>query len=715
MKTRLLSILLLLCMIVTAIPAVQASAEGSIYFSETVSAAEHALADIPEPSELPSEADRDPLYLAPSAGWAYEYDILNNIERDLIAAIREGKKSIDVSKYNIDANVINLNVVQYFSPYLSNGINVTSWYNSGKYVRLDVDYTMSENEINAHFAAVDARIAEIDAILNTASEDLDMALLLHDYLAYTGKYDYDNYINGTIPADSYRSAGILVNGVGVCQSYAYAFKYFMHRKNIECHVVSSKAMNHAWNMIKLGDSYYHIDVTWDDPTLDKLGQVKHDHFLVSDGAFRTVRGGGDKAHTVWDTPDFICSDTRYDNAYWYGINSPIYHSGAFRFYIKNNGIVRRDGSGSETEIMKLGIWPTWDGNGYWIGSFSGLWFDNGDLYYNTATEFRRIEGYTTKDVLVYKPNTENGYIFGCAVKDGVMSYVLNRDPNTKGEIYSVPLHELTKKEAIFLDKNFIALEKGESVKLTATPVNSSATTVGWYSADTTVATVSADGTVSAVGEGNTYIKAVAAGGTEAKCAVSVTDPNKVDSSEIFRDVKASAWFKEAVDHAVGNGLMNGTSKDCFEPNAPMNRAMLVTVLWRLEGSPTPEREAPFTDLKQDWYRDAVAWAYSREIVNGTTDTTFSPSKSITREQMAAILYRYSAYKGYDTTNRAELVSYPDASRISPYAVLSMSWANGTGLITGKPSNGIILLVPRGNATRAEVATILMRYFGLYNL
>ena len=115
-------------MIVTAIPAVQVSAEGSIYFSETVSAAEHALADIPEPSELPSEADRDPLYLAPSAGWAYEYDILNNIERDLIAAIREGKKSIDVSKYNIDANVINLNVVQYFSPYLSNGINVTSWY-----------------------------------------------------------------------------------------------------------------------------------------------------------------------------------------------------------------------------------------------------------------------------------------------------------------------------------------------------------------------------------------------------------------------------------------------------------------------------------------------------------------------------------------------------------------------------------------------------------
>ena len=149
--------------------------------------------------------------------------------------------------------------------------------------------------------------------------------------------------------------------------------------------------------------------------------------------------------------------------------------------------------------------------------------------------------------------------------------------------------------------------------------------------------------------------------------------------------------------------------DKFEPNTPMSRAMLVTVLWRLDGSPAPSDKAPFTDLKQAWYKDAVAWAYENGVVTGTSADKFSPNGNITREQMAAILYRYSEYKGEDTTARADVSAYPDANKVSKYARDAFAWANAEGLITGTTENGTTILAPRASATRAQVATILMRF------
>jgi len=177
----------------------------------------------------------------------------------------------------------------------------------------------------------------------------------------------------------------------------------------------------------------------------------------------------------------------------------------------------------------------------------------------------------------------------------------------------------------------------------------------------------------------------------------------------FVDVFETSWFYDAVKFAVSGGLMNGTSVTKFEPNTPMSRAMLVTVLWRLEGSPTPAGRNPFTDLKQDWYKDAVNWAYQNSIVNGTDPDKFSPNGNITREQMAAILYRYSEYKGKDVSARADISAYPDADTTHSYAKDAISWANAEGLITGSKEGNQTVLAPRASATRAQVATILMRY------
>ncbi len=178
----------------------------------------------------------------------------------------------------------------------------------------------------------------------------------------------------------------------------------------------------------------------------------------------------------------------------------------------------------------------------------------------------------------------------------------------------------------------------------------------------------------------------------------------------FKDVKAKAWYYDDVMYVYSLELMNGTFETVFEPDTAMSRAMLVTMLWRMVDSPEPEGEAPFTDLKYDWYRDAVAWAYENGIVNGITETTFEPDTSITREMTAAIFYRFAELYGYDTTvDDSVTVDLPDFGKIREYARDAARWAYSVGLITGTNNGGKVVFDPRGNATRAQVAAMLRRF------
>lgn len=175
----------------------------------------------------------------------------------------------------------------------------------------------------------------------------------------------------------------------------------------------------------------------------------------------------------------------------------------------------------------------------------------------------------------------------------------------------------------------------------------------------------------------------------------------------FVDVPADAWYAEAVQYVYENGMMSGTSETTFSPNLTTTRGMIVTILYRLENEPTVTGTTAFTDVAADqYYANAVAWAAQNGIVAGIDATTFAPNNAITREQMAAILYRYAQFKGYDVSAKADLSVYTDAASVGAYAVDAMAWANGAGLITGTSAT---TLTPAGNATRAQVATILMRF------
>jgi len=329
-----------------------------------------------------------------------------------------------------------------------------------------------------------------------------------------------------------------------------------------------------------------------------------------------------------------------------------------------------------------------------------------------------------------------------------MNTFLITDPNE--DPYTIHVVSVT------LDQTSAQISAGQTAQLTATvgPGDATNPSVNWSSSNPSVATVDENGLVTAVAAGTANIYAVADGVT-ATCTVTVpgsggrpggsggssgtpstpaapaqpvtpvqpgpeTDVNISDEEVpladlplFYEDVADTAWYRDAVAYVDHNKLMNGVSETLFAPNGETNRAMVATVLYRLENTPSVEEmENIFSDVLEGmYYTEAVTWAADAAIITGYGDDTFRPTNQITREELAAILYRYAAYKGYDTSATADLTAFADADSVGEWAVEYMQWAVGTGLIQGKDGN---MIDAKGTATRAQVATILMRFSETFN-
>ena len=191
------------------------------------------------------------------------------------------------------------------------------------------------------------------------------------------------------------------------------------------------------------------------------------------------------------------------------------------------------------------------------------------------------------------------------------------------------------------------------------------------------------------------------------------DKNPNTGANPFTDVSEKDWFYGDVMFVYENGLMLGTSKTLFSPHGTATRGMMATILWRMEGSPAPKGKNSFTDVEAGkWYADAITWTAENGIFAGYGKDKFGPDDPITREQLAAIFYRYADYKGYDLTVKGNLDKFKDADKITDYAKTAMQWAVGSGLVNGKSGN---LLDPQGTATRAEIAAMLHRFIEKYEL
>ena len=191
------------------------------------------------------------------------------------------------------------------------------------------------------------------------------------------------------------------------------------------------------------------------------------------------------------------------------------------------------------------------------------------------------------------------------------------------------------------------------------------------------------------------------------------DENPGTGVNPFTDISEKDWFYGDVMFVYENGLMLGTSKTLFSPHGTAMRGMMATILWHMEGSPVPKGKNSFTDVEAGkWYADAITWTAENDIFAGYGKDKFGPDDPITREQLAAIFYRYADYKGYDLTVKGDLDKFKDADKITDYAKTAMQWAVGSGLVKGKSGN---LLDPQGTATRAEIAAMLHRFIEKYEL
>lgn len=183
-----------------------------------------------------------------------------------------------------------------------------------------------------------------------------------------------------------------------------------------------------------------------------------------------------------------------------------------------------------------------------------------------------------------------------------------------------------------------------------------------------------------------------------------------DTGSTFSDVKDSEWYAEYVAYAYKNGLMNGITDTTFSPGTTLTRAQIAQVLYNIEGKPAATGSIPFTDASDHWAKDAITWAYNEEVVSGTSATTFSPEATATRQDVATMLYRYAVKKGYDVSSVKDITGFSDYSAVGEYARTALSWANAVGMITGDTET---TLLPTGNTQRSQMSKIISEFHQKY--
>ena len=553
---------------------------------------------------------------------AVQTQVLEKLEEALLAR----QETVDVREYHITLtpmmdvlNELNWNPELFFYDYAS-----VSWDYSTEEVST-VELYYKENYGAAQQAAYEAAVQKALQALLPDMSDLQKALVLHDWLALRIVYDYDNYKADTVPEDSYNAYGALVNGTAVCEGYARAYQVLLGRCGVDAVMVSSLGMNHGWNLVKLGGSWYHVDVTWDDPTPDTLGKANHSYFLLSDAAIRSRDSGSGDRHYGWDG-SITCSDTTFDGeAFWTAANQPLIFSDASTvWFMRSRGegtdqvlaLTSRDwASGKETEACSSrDYWPVWGENAYWIGAYSSVCSWGGWLFYNDSLH---IYAYAPNDGTFLTAMTYtggDGYIYGLAAAEDGLRYLVGKSPNEERTVHSfVP----------------------DVPELTPEPIP--------------------EPTPEPSPE------------PPPAPAPSIDNP--------FTDVSSSDYYYDAVLWAYENSVTKGTSDTAFSPAATCTRGQVVTFLYRAAGEPEPASlDNPFGDVKEtDYFYKAVLWAVEQGITNGTgvDEATgkqlFSPSQTCSYAHILTFLYR--AVTGNLTSVGAW---YDDA----------FHWARDNGLLDG---------------------------------
>ena len=557
-----------------------AEAEGSVTAPEEASVSENAVETVQQLEK--AEAELDGVYqfggaplgkTAKNGGSSFiieSYSVdgeVNGVTIDeyIYQEALKRNEEIDISAYSIPTHTL-LNVV---SAVINEHPELYFVDSSFRYItNSDTDTVMTV--FLTYNNTLDDVIfkAETKAALSTVKDgmsDLQKAIVLHDYLAVNCEYDETESENGTLPQESYSAYGALVNRTAVCQGYALAYKYLLNQAGIECYMVTSYVMEHVWNLVKLDGQYYQVDVTWDDPSRDLIGRALHAYMFCSDNVFQDdVHGHYDWRVTYGsEVVDYQATDTKYDNAFWSDINSPLvltgnnwddcyyvcYDAGAMAGKIKR--ITLSTVSNIGTDICNAGTWPMWESSEFYTSAFSGLFQNGNRLYYNDKTSIYSIDFDGANKKTEFTADTANGYIYGSALCQGKVLYSLHQTPVfSEKETVLIADVDITMEtpseipvESITVSPSTLTLEKGKAAELEAvvTPANATDKNITWTSSDESIAEVE-NGVVTAVASGECTITA-SAGDKEAVCSVSVSE----NGSE---DIIASGEYKDVFSNII---------------------------------------------------------------------------------------------------------------------------------------------------------------------
>mgnify|MGYP002537363797 CR=1 FL=1 len=343
-----------------------------------------------------------------------ELEVYNELEKRIKNALLNGETYVNISDMNINMSVISLDYYYAYSPYFSDGIDVTAWRTSdGKYVRIHIDNKMTIDETQKYFEQVDKKIEYVKNIVNDSMSDEEKALLIHDYFVSNSEYD-TTYAK-------YKACDILMDNIGVCQSYAFAYMYIMNSLGINTYFVPSSSMNHAWNIIQIGDKYYHVDCTFDDPLNEKIGAARHNYLLLSDNAITSL------GHNDWNSNGRVCDSDKYSDEYWRVSESPIIIIDNNVYYIYGNAIYKHNKIDESTiTLVEFGSW-----------FYSGFFRYGDNLYYNSAKDIHIISLIDNKDSVYYSPDLNGGYLNGCKLSGNEIVYAVTQNINNTGDIYVV--------------------------------------------------------------------------------------------------------------------------------------------------------------------------------------------------------------------------------------------------------------------------------------
>lgn len=421
-------------------------------------------------------------------------DALAEVKAALKQGLLEMKASLDIRQYGISVKtfldiypqVINENPELFF---VEGGCNYQSM--GGIVYNVSPNYLWGEKAVNVLTEEQKSQIRQkqtaleqvVNGILAQVDpdwSDLETALFLHDYLATHAQYDKTLQIR-----DAY---SILVEGTGVCQAYTLAYRLLLNRVNITSGTVTSRSLNHIWNILLIDGNWYHVDVTWDDPTEDRLGRVWHAYFCLSENMLKTTEGGKHCEENDWEySPNNITVDnTRFDNSYWANVDTAFVPlNGKWYYLLYQSGIMQTADPTQAGALMKqIDVrWPEWGKPGWsWNGLYSGLSRYNDALIYNTPEAVYSYDPENAKEQAVYTltaPERSEGYIYGTVVDGNVLRYAVQQNPNYSMSTYT---HKLDPYTAVTAGGYAYYLD-GETLRLKRDGTQSGSVIAAWYAED----------------------------------------------------------------------------------------------------------------------------------------------------------------------------------------------------------------------------------------